>query len=250
MARPIKEGISYFPMDVGFFEDSKIKILRARFGADGVAVYLYYICKIYGDKGYFLKVDEDFDYTMSLDLGMSVTKIAQIRRFLLERSLFEDTLFRPDNVLSARSIQSRYQSAKKGGRRQVGVLAKYWLLDAGETESFIELRGPGRLSAKNLGESRKNADKTEKNAPKESKENKKGDDGGCAFLDFLKDFTDTFYAPNRIQKENLAMLFESHGALNMFEALEETGRRNARDPIAYMRKVLRTLQMQEEEAGE
>ena len=55
MARPIKEGLAYFPMDVGFFEDSKIRILRARFGPEGVMVYLYYICSIYGDKGYYCK---------------------------------------------------------------------------------------------------------------------------------------------------------------------------------------------------
>ena len=32
MARPKKNGLSYFPLDVDFLEDHKIKILKARYG--------------------------------------------------------------------------------------------------------------------------------------------------------------------------------------------------------------------------
>ena len=41
MARPKKNGLSYFPLDVDFFEDPKIKILRARYGRDGIVFYIY-----------------------------------------------------------------------------------------------------------------------------------------------------------------------------------------------------------------
>ena len=169
MARPKKEGLDYFPLDVGFFEDKKIKILRARYGADGLMVYLYYICRIYDEKGYYLIIDEDFDYTTSLDLGMSVEKIGQIRKFLLERSLLDSKLFQSDTILTARSIQSRFQEAKKSLKRPVVVMAKFWLLEEFETESFIKLYPCGGLSENNLNKSGKNPDKSKINDIKESK---------------------------------------------------------------------------------
>ena len=84
MARPQKEGLEYFSLDVDFFSDRKIKILKGRFGADGITYYLYLLCEIYKGHGYYLEVDEDFDYITSSELGMSPEKIGQMRKFLLE----------------------------------------------------------------------------------------------------------------------------------------------------------------------
>ena len=57
MARPRKEGFDYFSFDVGFFWDKKIKGLKGRFGISGVAVYIYLLAQVYGDKGYYTKAD-------------------------------------------------------------------------------------------------------------------------------------------------------------------------------------------------
>ena len=56
MARPQKEGLEYFSLDVDFFSDRKIKILKGRFGADGITYYLYLLCEIYKGHGYYLDV--------------------------------------------------------------------------------------------------------------------------------------------------------------------------------------------------
>lgn len=40
MPRPIKKGLTYFPLDVDFFRDRKIKTLKGRFGVDGIILYL------------------------------------------------------------------------------------------------------------------------------------------------------------------------------------------------------------------
>ena len=48
MARPKKSGLSYFPLDTDFFDnDSRIKILKARYRADGIMIYVYLLCEIY-----------------------------------------------------------------------------------------------------------------------------------------------------------------------------------------------------------
>ena len=39
MARPKKQGLDYFPIDVDIFEDLEVEY--AKFGADGFTIYIY-----------------------------------------------------------------------------------------------------------------------------------------------------------------------------------------------------------------
>lgn len=66
MARPKKSGLSYFPLDTDFFDnDSRIKILKARYRADGIMIYVYLLCEIYKN-GYYIQVDDDLEYIISI----------------------------------------------------------------------------------------------------------------------------------------------------------------------------------------
>ena len=49
MARPQKKGLDYFPMDVDIFDDIKLKIVRAKYGSDGVMLYFYFVRSIKTD---------------------------------------------------------------------------------------------------------------------------------------------------------------------------------------------------------
>ena len=85
LARLRKDGLNYFPLDVDFFDDEKIKILEARYGADGITLYLYLLCRIYR-QGYYIQVNEDFKYLVSAELKMGADKVKQVLTFLLSRS--------------------------------------------------------------------------------------------------------------------------------------------------------------------
>ena len=140
MARPIKKGLEYFPFDVGFFSDKKVKILKSRYGADGIVIYQYLLCEIYKENGYFLIVDEDLEYIISDDLNMESNKVKQVLNFLLERSLFDSTLFQSDKVLTSAGIQKRYQEAvKTRASKKAIVVDNYWLLSKEETASYIKV---------------------------------------------------------------------------------------------------------------
>lgn len=178
MARPQKEGLAYFSLDVDFFSDRKVKILKGRFGADGITYYLYLLCEIYKGHGYYLEVDEDFDYITSSELGMSHAKIGQMRKFLLERSLFDNKrfgnkLFQSDTILTSTSIQRRFQLAVKSraSKNPVVVNPKFWLLSKEETQSFIKMHPILNNSEKNPDYSQKNPEDSENNAIKKRKEN-------------------------------------------------------------------------------
>ncbi len=172
MARPIKEGLDYFPFDVDFFFDRKIKRLRVSYGSDGICVYLYILCQIYGDKGYYVQFDDDLILDISDTLSISENSTRQIVGYLLSRSLLDSTLAQSVKVLSAKSVQRRFQEAKKKSKRNVFVKAKMWLLKKAETLSFIKVCPDERFSKNNSDFSEKNADKSEKNYTKESKGDK------------------------------------------------------------------------------
>ena len=178
MARPIKKGLDYFPFDVGFFSDKKIKILKSRYGADGIVIYQYLLCEIYKENGYYLVVDEDFDYIISDDLNMESNKVKQVLNFLLERSLFDNKLFQSDKVLTSAGIQKRYQEAVKvRASKKPIVIEKYWLLNEEETAAYVKVTHFEGKSEKNDNKSEKNnslssekVHKEKKSKVKESKE--------------------------------------------------------------------------------
>ena len=74
MGRQLKVGLDYFSLDVGLFSDKKIKSLRAHFGADGIAFYLYILCEVYKDQGYYVQADADIllRYTESVSVKKDI----------------------------------------------------------------------------------------------------------------------------------------------------------------------------------
>ena len=56
MARPLKDGVDYFPKDTGFYEDDKIRLLRVEFGAKGMYLLDYLLCDLYGKNGYYFGI--------------------------------------------------------------------------------------------------------------------------------------------------------------------------------------------------
>lgn len=171
MARPKKNGLDYFPLDADFFEDNKIKILKARYKADGVTIYLYLLCEIY-KQGYYIKVDDDFEYIISDDLGIDRNKVKQVLNFLLKRSLFNDKLFNSDKVLTSTGIQKRFQLAiKERARKNPIEVGRYWLLNERETEPFIKCTLFEINTGNNHSFSRKNSHNSAEESLKKSKVN-------------------------------------------------------------------------------
>ena len=167
MARRKQEGNRFFRLDVDFFSDKKVKILKARYGADGVTLYLYILCEIY-KAGYYLKIDEDFEFIVSDDLSMDSNKVKQVLNFLLERSLFDNKLFQSDKVLTSAGIQRRYQGMVKARAIKTPIQVEgFWLLPEDETEPFIKVHPSLNNSENNHNNSRKNDDNSEKKETKE-----------------------------------------------------------------------------------
>lgn len=163
MARPRKSGIDYFPFDTDFFSDNKIRILRARFGVDGLAVYIFILCEIYRE-GYYLTWNDDTEYIVADELGMSHEKVKQVMTFLYGRSLLTEMsiLPTPDTIVTSAGIQRRYQLAVEERARKlpIEVDSKIWLLDPSETKPWLKVVDLLSLSGINGSLSELNSDKS------------------------------------------------------------------------------------------
>ena len=132
MARPKIKGLLYFPFDIDFFEDNKIRIVKARYRSDGVMIYLFLLCEIYR-QGYYIKADEDFLYIISDELGIDQNKVKQVLNFLLNKSLFDNTLFSSDKVLTSAGIQRRYLN------KAAELLGKRYALFTDKVETDVDM---------------------------------------------------------------------------------------------------------------
>jgi len=170
MARPQQRGLLYFPFDVDFFSDKKIKLLKARHGIKGMMLYIYLLCEVYKN-GYYLKLDDDYEYLISAELQMKAGEVKQVMKFLSERSLFDYKLFRSDNVITSPGIQRRFQEAiKEKAKKNPRTIDKFWLLSKEETQSFIKVTHFESYSDNNSDYSRNNDDNSENYDTKEKKE--------------------------------------------------------------------------------
>ena len=172
MARPKKTGLDYFPFDVQFFSNKKIKILKARYGTDGVVLFLFLLCEIYKN-GYYLIWDDDYKYVVADELNLSDGLIEQVLNFLIERSLLNRILLGSDTFLTSPGIQSRFQEAVKSRavKSPVSVISKIWLLSKEKTQSFIKFTQNSDIPQNNPSFSKNNPNNSEKNATKKSKVN-------------------------------------------------------------------------------
>ena len=188
MARPMKNGLDYFPFDVDFFNNRKIRRLQASFGNDGVAVYICLLCEIYKN-GYYIVYDNELAEDISALLNIKLPLTTQIMNYLLSRSLLqviERKLPEPVKVITAASVQQRYQAAKKGAKRDIEVAEEFWVLSESETESYVKVRPENGFSRKSGGFSGKNPGNSQEKSTKKRKEKesklkeRKGKESSCA----------------------------------------------------------------------
>lgn len=131
MARPLRDGVDYFPFDVGALRDSKLRLIKGEFGALGIYVYLYMLCSIYEDNGYYKKWSDDVCILVSEEVGCGCNfkTIAEIVQGLIRRSLFDERVANTFGVLTSAGIQRRYIRAASQ-RDDIPIIRDYWLLDS------------------------------------------------------------------------------------------------------------------------
>lgn len=123
MARPTKDGLDYFPLDVNVFEDEKIEAIAGEFGIKGELAVIKLLCAIY-KKGYFILWNDLTQATLLKRLpGVSKEMLNQIVNRLVLWGFFDKKLFDSVEVLTSENIQAIYFEATK--RRKSTKPTKY-----------------------------------------------------------------------------------------------------------------------------
>ena len=140
MGRPISNGARYFPLDVDFAADPKIKTLRARHGAEGVMCWIQLLCAVFRE-GYAIKYDDDLVCALSLDVGVPEEKVKELVAFFADRGLVDADVLSKYNVLTSHGIQKRFQEIvrSRASKRTINVVDNLWILCGQETEKFISI---------------------------------------------------------------------------------------------------------------
>lgn len=115
MARPKQTGLSYFPKDVSFYTDRKVRRLMHEFGAKGILVYDYILCVIYEDKGYYVNYDDHFAFDVADMLGCGINEdlAKEVINGCIRVNLFDKDLYERCHILTSAGIQKRYSTIKR-----------------------------------------------------------------------------------------------------------------------------------------
>ena len=116
MARPTKQGLDYFPLDVDFFQDLKIRKIIRVYGDSATSILICILCMIYKDNGYYIKWDEDTAFIISEILNSDEEKISLVVSKAIEVDFFNKEVFSKFSILTSRAIQKRFQLIVKNSK--------------------------------------------------------------------------------------------------------------------------------------
>jgi hypothetical protein len=167
MARPISQGLTYFPFDTNIFSDRKIRRLLRTFGTKGFTIYVYLLCEIYRDKGYYMMWDNDVAFDVSEAIsGTSEELVTNVVTQCVEWGLFDEKIFNECHVLTGSGIQKRFKEVTK--RRVVDV--DNFVIPATKTDIPVtKTKNTETETPKNVTDGTQSKEKKSKEKIKESK---------------------------------------------------------------------------------
>jgi hypothetical protein len=127
MARPLKEGLEYFPLNCDIDQDDKITLIEAQHGLIGFGIAIKLLMKIYSNS-YFYEWTEKEQLLFSKRVNVDINMINAVTNDLVKWGFFNEKLFETEKILTSSGIQKRYLTAS-GRRQKVKILKKHLLLD-------------------------------------------------------------------------------------------------------------------------
>ena len=163
MARPNKQGIDYFPFDVDFFSDIKIRKIARACGSQATSILICLLCNIYKDKGYYILWDEDLPFVIADTVGVSEGAVKEVILKALQVDFFDRDIYNKHNVLTSLGIQKRFKSAVYK-REKIEYIEEYMVSDVRKIVSDVKNQ---------VSDVRSTQSKVKKSRVKKSKENDK-----------------------------------------------------------------------------
>lgn len=176
MARPQKQGLDYFSLDVKMNDEAEI--IEAEHGLVGFAILIKLFQKIYSE-GYFYEWGDKEQILFSGKVSVDRNLVTTIVNDCIKWSIFDQKMYEKYNILTSRRIQNQYFTAVY---RRVGVevVEEYLLVDVSDKANLLTVTvSDDRNSATTIVNDSENEDvtnvsdvKSTQSKVKESKVNK------------------------------------------------------------------------------
>lgn len=182
MARPKKQGIDYFPLDVSFFSDVKIRKITRGCGVNSTSILICLLCNIYKDNGYYILWDEDLPFVIADTIGVSEGAVKEVMLKALQVGFFDQSLYERYKILTSKGIQSRFKAAVYK-REEIEYIADYLVSDVQNSITDVQngVNDTGSTQSKVKVKRKKDSKKESPNG-----DEKEGKPSSCAHPDYLK----------------------------------------------------------------
>ena len=187
MARPVKEGLDYYPLNADFMSDIKVRRLIRSFGSKSIGVVIALLGMIYGDKGYYILLNDDVAFIISEQTLEDEDLVNQIINKLIEIEFFDKNLYEKHRILTSKGIQKRFISATER-RKDVNLITKYNLVNVDNNSSSdvvnvynnpVNVDNNSSSDAVNVGNNQQRKEKKSKVKKSKEKQSKENTDDSC-----------------------------------------------------------------------
>lgn len=158
MARPYKQGVDYFPLDV--YLDDKFKFIEIKFNLAGFAIVIKLLQKIYSC-GYWYRWTDDEILLFADETRAKKELISDVVIECLERDIFNQQLYDKYQILTSNGIQRRYKEIVRR-RKDIELQPEYLLIDDMMTTSCRHDDDTNEQRKGNRKETEKKRDETDK----------------------------------------------------------------------------------------
>ncbi|EOS7743484.1 DUF4373 domain-containing protein [Enterococcus hirae] len=139
MARPYKQGVDYYSLDVDFLKDIKYRKIRRSCGSQTCEILLCLLGYIYGDMGYFLRWDEDSAFLVADDVGAKEGLVEEVVSKAIQVGFFNREKYEKYQILTSNGIQKRYKLITRK-RKEVSIKKEY-LVNGGNNSTSTVVNG-------------------------------------------------------------------------------------------------------------
>lgn len=145
MARPMKDGVDYLPLDVNTDGDIKFLIIEARYGIVGFGIVIKLFQMIYRDFGYYCKWNELISAISASKWScqkypLPEADVKEILNEAIKYGFFNKELYEKYGILTSHGLQKRYFEVVKR-RSRVDVKKEYLLISAPEIPENVYING-------------------------------------------------------------------------------------------------------------
>lgn len=241
MARPLKKGFDYFPLDTDFGRDLKVRKIQKACGIATQTLLISLLCTIYKHEGYYMRWDNDVRFLMAEDFGIKESLVDDLIKKAIQVEFFNSDMFNKFQILTSAAIQSRYleMSKRKPNNK---IEDDYELLQHKVTKTPVNVTETQVNEAKTpVNVTKSTQSKVNKTKVNESKQNNNSviEESTDDNLKSFELWEQLWGFPNAIARTDLTEWIKDLGDELVAFAIEYAGRRNVQSSGAnkYLSKV-------------